>query len=67
MEAGCNAATRESRCTRQGREKGHMSGAVIFGPGCGMIILSVVLLAVNVVYQKTAGKRIRKELEREYD
>ncbi len=43
-----------------------MSGTVIFGIGCAMIILSVVLFAAAVVYSKTAGKRMKKELKKEY-
>ena len=44
-----------------------MSGAVILGIGIAMIAVAAVLLIVGVVYGKTAGKRIREELKREYE
>lgn len=43
-----------------------MGGIVILGTGIGLIALSVVLLVVSVVYQRTAGKRIREALKKEY-
>jgi len=43
-----------------------MSGLIIFGIGCAMIVFSVVLFAAAVVYSKTTGKRMKKELEKEY-
>lgn len=44
-----------------------MGGIVILGLGIGMIVLSAVLFVASVVYKKTAGKRIREELKREYE
>lgn len=44
-----------------------MSGIVVLGLGIGIIVLSVVLFAASVVYKKTAGRRIREELKKEYE
>lgn len=44
-----------------------MSGIVIVELGIGMIGLAVILLIAGVIYGKTAGKRIREELKREYE
>lgn len=44
-----------------------MSGMVILGMGIGLIALAAVLLAVSIVYRRTAGKKIREELKREYE
>lgn len=48
------------------KERKIMGGIVILGTGIGLIALSVVLLVVSVVYQRTAGKRIREALKKEY-
>lgn len=44
-----------------------MNGIMITGIGIGMVILAIILLIAAVVYRKTAGKRIREELGREYE
>lgn len=44
-----------------------MSGMMILSIGIGMIVLAVILLIVSFVYRKTAGKRIREELKKEYE
>ncbi len=44
-----------------------MSGTLILAIGIGMLVLSVVILIASMIYQKTAGKRIREELKREYE
>lgn len=44
-----------------------MSGIMIMMAGIGMAVLSVVLFVVSIVYRKTAGKKIREELKREYE
>lgn len=44
-----------------------MSGMIILGVGIAMIVLAVILFGVGIVYRKTAGKRIREELKREYE
>ncbi len=43
-----------------------MSGMMIVAAGIGMTVFSVILFAVSIVYRKTAGRRIREELMREY-
>lgn len=43
-----------------------MSGAVILGVGIGMIVLAVILLAISIVYVRTAGRRMREEFRDEY-
>ena len=43
-----------------------MSGITIVGVGIGMIVLAIILFIVATVYRKTAGKRIREELGKEY-
>lgn len=43
-----------------------MSGMMIAVAGIGMTVFSVILFAVSIVYRKTAGRRIREELMREY-
>lgn len=42
-------------------------GMMVFAAGIGMIALAVILLIVGVVYSRTAGKKIREELKREYE
>ena len=44
-----------------------MSGTVIVGVGIGMIVLSVVLSIASIMYRKTSGKRIKQELQNEYE
>lgn len=44
-----------------------MSGVIVFMAGVGMIVIAVILFAAGIVYRKTAGKRIRKELKQEYE
>ena len=44
-----------------------MSGIIITGIGVGLIALSVILFITSIVYRNTAGKRIRKELGKEYE
>lgn len=44
-----------------------MSGTVIVGVGIVMIVLSVVLSITSIVYRKTSGKRIKQELQNEYE
>ena len=44
-----------------------MSGIMIMMAGIGMAVLSVILFVVSIVYRKTAGKKIREELKREYE
>lgn len=44
-----------------------MSGILIMMAGIGMAVLSVALFVVSIVYRKTAGKKIREELKREYE
>lgn len=44
-----------------------MSGIMIMMAGIGMAVLSAVLFVVSIVYRKTAGKKIREELKREYE
>lgn len=43
-----------------------LGGEIILGIGIGMIVLAVGLFLIGTVYRKTAGKKIREELEREY-
>lgn len=43
-----------------------MSGIIIMGVGIGMIVFAIILFIVSVAYRKTAGKRIREELGKEY-
>ncbi len=44
-----------------------MNGIMITGIGIGLVILAVVLLTAAVIYRKTAGKKMREELGREYE
>ena len=44
-----------------------MSGVIVFMAGIGMIVLAVILFAASIVYRRTAGKRIGKELKQEYE
>lgn len=44
-----------------------MSGIMIMMAGIGMAFLSVVLFVLSIVYRKTAGRKIREELTREYE
>lgn len=44
-----------------------LSGIVILGIGIGMILFSVFLFITSMIYQKTAGKKIREELDKEYE
>lgn len=43
-----------------------MNGIIIFVVGIGMIMLAIILFVVSAVYRKTAGRKIREELETEY-
>lgn len=44
-----------------------MSGTVIIGMGIALTGAAVILFGVGVIYQKTAGRKIREELKREYE
>lgn len=44
-----------------------MSGIIILGIGIGMIALAAILFIVSIVYRKTAGKRMKQELKKEYE
>ncbi len=44
-----------------------MSGIVILGIGIAMMAVAAILFVAGIVYGKTAGKRIREELKREYE
>lgn len=44
-----------------------MSGVIIVAAGIGMMVLSVALLIASIVYRRTAGRKIREELKREYE
>ena len=44
-----------------------MSGIMIMMAGIGMAVLSVALFVVSIVYRRTAGRKIREELQREYE
>ncbi len=44
-----------------------MSGAVILGIGIGLIALAVVIFVISIICRKTAEKRVREELKREYE
>ncbi len=44
-----------------------MSGIIILGIGIGMIALAAILFVVSIVYRKTAGKRMKQELKKEYE
>lgn len=44
-----------------------MSGIMVMMAGIGMAVLSVVLFVVSIVYRRTAGRKIREELKREYE
>ncbi len=49
------------------KEEIFMSGTIILGIGIGLVVLSVVVFAISIIYRKTAGKRIREELKKEYE
>lgn len=44
-----------------------MSGIMIMTVGIGMAVLSVILFLTSIVYRRTAGRKIREELKREYE
>lgn len=44
-----------------------MSGVIIAGIGIAMIGLAVILLIAEIIYGRTAGKRIREKLRKEYE
>lgn len=44
-----------------------MSGIIIVGIGTGMTGLGCILFLAGIIYGRTAGKRIREELKREYE
>ncbi len=44
-----------------------MSGVMILAAGIGMVVLSVFLFAASLVYRRTAGRKIREELMRDYE
>lgn len=43
-----------------------MNGIIILVTGIGMIMLAAILFVMSIAYRKTAGRRIREELEKEY-
>lgn len=45
----------------------NQSGTVIVMLGVMMIILAIILFIVSIIYRKTAGKKIREELMKEYN
>ncbi len=49
------------------KEEIFMSGTIILGIGIGLVVLSVIVFVVSIIYRKTAGKRIREELKKEYE
>lgn len=44
-----------------------MSGMLLIIIGIAIIVLAVILFVLSILYRKTAGKRIREELKKEYD
>ncbi|MCM1124343.1 MAG: hypothetical protein NC416_17325 [Eubacterium sp.] len=44
-----------------------MSGIIVLTVGMIMIALAVILFAAGIIYRRTAGRKIREELKREYD
>lgn len=44
-----------------------ISGTGIIIVGIGSIMISILLFIVSLIYRKTVGKKIKEELEREYD
>lgn len=43
-----------------------VSGVIILAIGISMMVFAVILFIISIVYRKTAGKRIREELGKEY-
>ncbi len=43
-----------------------MTGTIILALGILMILQAVILLILSIIYRKTAGKKIRSELMKEY-
>jgi len=43
-----------------------VEGTIILAIGVVMIIQAVIFLIASIIYRKTAGKRIRRELKEEY-
>ena len=44
-----------------------MGGVIVFIAGIGMVALAVILFAACIAYRKTEGKKIREELQHEYE
>lgn len=44
-----------------------MSGTIVFIAGITMIALAVILFAADIIYRRTAGRKIREELKSEYE
>lgn len=44
-----------------------MNGIMIILAGIGLIGFSIILFVISIVYRKTAGKKIREELMKEYE
>lgn len=44
-----------------------LRGIIIFSIGIGMILFAVLLFVTSMIYQKTAGRKIREELNKEYE
>lgn len=44
-----------------------MSGIMMIGLGIGLVIFSMVLFVESIIYRQTVGRKIRKELMRDYE
>lgn len=44
-----------------------MNGMMTIVAGISLVVFSMLLFVVSIVYRKTAGRKIREELMREYE
>ena len=49
------------------REERMLRGIIIISIRIGMILFAVLLFIAGMIYQKTAGRKIREELNKEYE
>lgn len=44
-----------------------LRGIIILSIGIGMVLFAALLFIASMIYQKTAGRKIREELNKEYE
>ena len=48
------------------RKEENMSGTMMMTVGVACIALGIIVFIASIIYQNTAGKKIKVELEKEY-